>query len=471
MIRRLLIANRGEIAVRIIRAAQELGISTIAVYGEPDAGALHTRLADERIYLDGSLPKDTYLHQKKLVAAAIQCGADAVHPGYGFLAENADFARLIVSEGLVFVGPSADAITVMGDKHLARVAAANAGVPVLPGTASGATFEVQRAFAEGSGFPVMIKAVAGGSGRGMRVAQSADELEEKIGQAMREAEKAFSNPAVYLERFLAKPRHIEVQVFGDSHGNVIHLGERECSVQRRHQKIIEEAPAVGLKPAIREQMLSSAVSLARSVRYQGAGTIEYLVEGPCGEETGFYFLEMNTRIQVEHPVTEMVTGLDLVKEQLLVASGERLSLSQDAVCIRGHAIEFRINAENPQQQFTPVTGRVKYISRHGGPGVREDGWVESGTKISPYYDALLAKVIIYGNNRQEALKRARSVLSNYLVEGMPTTLEFHRWLLTQDAYARGEVDVFWIEREYQGQTLAARTPGPFALPKMEQSNE
>lgn len=463
-IKKLLIANRGEIAARIARAARDEGIKSVAVYSDADAGTLHTRLADERIRLGAGSAKESYLNMEKVLAAVIQSGADAVHPGYGFFAENSRFAAEVKKLGVRFVGPSPDCIELMGDKHNARELAIKCKVPVVPGTGAGVGVVELKKFGSEIGFPIMIKAVAGGSGRGMRIVENDAAVEEMFKQATLEAEGAFGNGSVIAEKQIIQPRHIEVQVFGDSHGSVVHFGDRECSVQRRHQKLIEEAPAPRLHPKLREKIRSAAVRLAAEVGYVGAGTVEFLVSGGDNEGDPFYFLEMNTRIQVEHPVTEEVTGVDLVRLQLRVAGGEPLSLKQEEIRISGHAIEYRINAEDVTADFRPVTGELVYVSRVAGPGVREDGWVESGSVVSPFYDSLLSKIIISGDNREDALQRSRRVLDESLFEGIATTLPFHRWLLRETAFAESAIDVRWIEREYKGGQLGGTTVGPLDLP-------
>ena len=464
-LQKVLIANRGEIAVRIIRAARATGLETVAVYSDPDEGAQHVRIADQRLRLGGASAADTYLDREKIINAALQSGADAVHPGYGFFAENAEFAQAVVDAGLTFVGPTPQVIATMADKEQARARAEEAGVPVVPGGKASTDVSQLAAAAEEIGLPVMIKAVAGGSGRGMRIVHNPEELAGRIEEAMAEAEAGFKNPKVFVEKYIEQPRHIEVQVFADTHGTTVHLGERECSLQRRHQKLVEEAPAVNLHPSLAARIRQSAVDLSRAVGYQGAGTVEYLVAGGREENSQFYFLEMNTRIQVEHPVTEMVCGIDLLVEQFRVADGQPLSFSQQDVQLNGHAVEFRVYAENPQKEFQPATGRLLYIARPGGAGVREDSWVEAGSVLSPYYDALLSKLSVWGSNRDEALARARAALDEFVIEGLPTTLGFHRWLLRNDDFLSGCVDVNWITRHYSGEQLPAKTVGPLELPE------
>jgi acetyl-CoA carboxylase biotin carboxylase subunit len=462
----LLIANRGEIAVRIIRAARALGIKSVAIFSDADEGALHVRLADRAIALRGSSARESYLNREKVLNAAIQCGADAVHPGYGFFAENAAFADAVQKEGIIFVGPEVEAISAMGDKGKARALVAEHGVPIVPGTRVGLSVKELGKEAGRIGFPVLVKAVAGGSGRGMRLVERKEDLESKIAEAAREAEAAFGNGEVIIEKYLARPRHIEVQIFGDQHGHIVHFGERECSLQRRHQKVIEESPAPNLNPALRERICTAAVAAARAVNYSNAGTIEFLVEGGSDASDNFYFLEMNTRIQVEHPVTEIVHGIDLVKLQVLVAQGLPLPLEQERIVSRGHAIEFRVSAEDPRNNFSPTTGKLRYLHIPAGPGIREDGWIEPGTQITPYYDSLLSKLIVSGSNRKEALAAARVALHEMVVEGVPTTLGFHRWMLEQPDFQNGDLDVKWIERNYQGQVQEQSCVGPFILPPL-----
>ena len=464
-ISRVLIANRGEIAVRVIRAAQALGIETVAVYSDPDAGTLATRLADHRLALLGSTAKDTYLNQKKLIAAAIQSGADAIHPGYGFLSENAEFAAAVEAAGLLYLGPQSALIRMMGDKNEARKAAQACGVPVVPGTEPGLSVSEFKTFAASVGYPVIFKAVAGGSGRGMRIVFQPEELESKYKEASAEAESAFGNGSVFLEKFIEKPRHIEVQVFGDGQGGGVHFGERECSLQRRYQKLVEECPAPRLHPHLRESICAAAVQLIKGVQYLGAGTVECIVAGGESADSPFYFLEMNTRIQVEHPVTEEVYGVDLVQLQFSLLMNGSLGISQEDIHAHGHAIEFRIYAENPAENFRPSTGQILYLSRAGGPGVREDSWVESGSRVSPFYDAMLSKLIISGKDRAQALSRAKQVLDEYVLEGIPSTLGFLRWLVRHPDYLQGKVDVGWIERSYKGELVSSRAVGPLNLPE------
>ncbi len=440
MIRRVLIANRGEIAVRVIRACRELGIGPVAVYGEGEEDAVHVRLADDayRIPPGSTLP---YLNIPAIVALARQAGAEAVHPGYGFLAENAGFADACVEAGLVFVGPPAAAIRAMGSKIAAREIALAAGVPVVPGSEGPiASVEEGRAWADAHGYPVAVKASAGGGGRGFRVAHSADEFADAFIGSSGEAQRYFANPTVYLERYLERPRHIEAQVFADNHGNVVFLGERDCSVQRRHQKLIEETPSPVVGPELRHQIGEAAIALTRAVNYVNAGTIEFMLAA----DGRFYFLEMNTRIQVEHTVTEAVTGLDLVKEQLLVASGKPLSFGQSDVAARGHAIECRINAEDAGRDFAPAPGTVTRFRVPGGPGVRVDTAFEDGAAVLPTYDSLIAKLVAWGRDRTEALARMTRALGEFEIDGVPTTIPFHQRLTDHPVFAAGEATTAFL---------------------------
>lgn len=463
-IKRIFIANRGEIAVRVVRAARDLGIESVVPYSDPDAGAIPVRIGDRRVALGGSTAKDTYLHPEKLINAALQEGCDAVHPGYGFLAENAEFARAVTDAGLIFIGPAPGVIALMGDKHRAREAAITAGVPVVPGTAAGIGLDEMARFGRDVKYPLMAKAVAGGSGRGMRLIASESELKDRVSEAQSEAESAFGNGQVFLEKCILKPRHIEVQVMSDSHGNHLHLLERECTLQRRHQKVVEEAPAPRFHPELRRRMTDAAVELCRRVGYLGAGTIEFLVEGGDRPDSPFYFLEMNTRIQVEHTVTEEILGLDLVRLQIEIAAGQPIPFAQSDVRATRHALQFRIYAERTAESFRPLSGEVRYFLRPSGPGVREDSWVEAGTRISPYYDSLLSKIIITGQDRNEAIARAVRALRECTIEGLETTLPFHRWVLGTEAFLNCETHVKWIEETYRGEQGGRGATGPLVLP-------
>ena len=442
MFKKVLIANRGEIALRIIRACNELGVRTVAVYSEADRESLHVRFADEDVCIGPPAAAESYLNIPRIIAAAEVTGAEAIHPGYGFLAENAEFSEICSRSHLTFIGPTPRQIRAMGDKATARRTLMDVGVPTVPGSPSvvGDVEEARRT-AEEVGFPVMIKASAGGGGKGMRIAQSADEFDKLFTAARTEAKAAFGDGGVYIERCLVRPRHVEIQVFGDTHGRVTHLGERDCSIQRRHQKLVEEAPSPALTPELRAQMGDAAVKAARAIEYVGAGTIEFLLD----QDGSFYFIEMNTRIQVEHPVTEVTTGLDLVKEQIRVAAGEPLSIP-DVVEHRGHAIEFRINAEDPDRGFSPSPGTIQTFHPPGGPGVRLDTHVYAGYTMPPHYDSLLAKLIVSADTRTEAIVRARHVLEEFVVEGVATTLPFLRRIVVDDAFVRGDVDTGFVAR-------------------------
>ncbi|HET7225325.1 MAG TPA: acetyl-CoA carboxylase biotin carboxylase subunit [Candidatus Eisenbacteria bacterium] len=442
MFRKVLIANRGEIALRIIRACRELRIATVAVFSEADRDSLHVRLADESVCIGPPAPAQSYNHIARLISAAEVTGADAIHPGYGFLSENAHFAEVCASCGFVFIGPTAEMIRRMGDKAVARRTMRDAGLPVVPGSEDTlADVEQAGSLAREIGFPVIIKAAAGGGGRGMRVAWDEKQLRMGFGVAQAEAGAAFSNNAVYLEKYIARPRHIEFQLFGDGHGNLVHLGERECSVQRNHQKLIEEAPSPFLTPEQRRHVGGLAVRGAQSIGYVNAGTMEFLFD----QDGAFYFMEMNTRIQVEHPVTEEVTGLDLVKEQIRVAAGEKLSRTQDEIEWRGSAIECRINAEDHTHAFRPSPGQITYFYKPGGPGVRMDSHVYAGYTVPPYYDSMIGKLIAWGKDRPEALRRMEIALEEIIVEGIRTTVPFHILALRDPRFQRGDLDTHFVE--------------------------
>ena len=443
MFKKVLIANRGEIALRVIRACKELGIQTVAVYSEADRESLHVRFADDDVCIGPPPSRDSYLRIPRLIAAAEITGADAIHPGYGFLAENAEFAETCAASNVTFIGPSAEQIRVMGDKAAARRAMSEVGVPIVPGS-PGPVEESDAAldFARTIGFPVIIKAAAGGGGKGMRVARDADDFARSFQLARSEALSAFGNGDVYVEKYLERPRHIEFQIMGDRYGSVIHLGERDCSVQRRHQKLIEEAPSPAMTPALRESMGNAAVAGATAINYVGAGTIEMLLDS----DGKYYFMEMNTRIQVEHPVTEMLTGVDLVKEQIQVAAGEKLSVKAIPP-LRGHVIECRVNAEDPARNFQPSPGRITTFHPPGGPGVRLDSHVYAGYTVPPYYDSLLAKLICQGRDRAEAIARMRVALESFVVEGVTTTIPFLARVMHNDRFVRGDVDTKFLERE------------------------
>tara|TARA_B100002052_G_scaffold131920_1_gene121178 strand:+ start:146 stop:1501 length:1356 start_codon:yes stop_codon:yes gene_type:complete len=441
---KLLIANRGEIALRIIRTCRELGIQTVAVYSTVDQNALHVQLADEAVCVGDPPSGRSYLNIPNIIAAATSRGADAIHPGYGFLAENDRFAEICSAHGLIFVGPSPESIRAMGDKSTAKATMQRVGVPTIPGS-EGLLESVEEAasLAGAMGYPVMIKATAGGGGRGMRLVGSAGELEGLFKAAQGEAEAAFGNPGLYMEKFIDRPRHVEVQILADRFGKVVHLGERDCSIQRRHQKLLEEAPSPGLDPETRRRMGEAAVAAAQSIGYEGAGTVEFLLDS----NGGFYFMEMNTRIQVEHPVTEVVTGVDLIAQQLSIAAGEPLALQQEQIQLRGHAIECRINAEDPRHGFRPSPGTISGWLPPGGPGVRIDSHVYTGYDIPPFYDSLIGKLIIWAEDRPAALLRLRRALSECAVIGVPTTIDFHLALLERPEFQNARVHTKFVEQE------------------------
>ena len=441
VMRKVLVANRGEIAVRVIRACRELGLPSVAVYSDADADALHVRYADEAVHIGPAPAPRSYLNAEAILDAARQTGADAIHPGYGFLAENADFAAACAEAGITFVGPSAEAIRRLGDKAAARQIAIDAGVPVVPG--SDGVVDPEHAADEAArlGYPVMIKAAAGGGGQGIRIVDRPEDFPEALEAAQREARAAFGNDAIYLERRLIHPRHIEVQVLADHHGTVVHLFERECSLQRRRQKVLEEAPSPALDQDTREQMTTAAVRLAQAVGYTNAGTFEFLVD-----QNGFYFIEANTRIQVEHPITEVITGIDLVKAQLRIAAGEPLWFRQEDVRISGWAMEFRINAEDPDLNFFPSPGTITALGLPGGPGVRLDSAIYPGYDVPPYYDLLVAKLITWGADRDEAIQRGRRALREFEIEGIQTTIPLHRRLLEEPDVIAGDYNAGWLER-------------------------
>ncbi|MBO9609041.1 MAG: acetyl-CoA carboxylase biotin carboxylase subunit [Paenibacillaceae bacterium] len=439
---KILIANRGEIAVRIIRACKEMGIYTVAVYSEADRDALHVKMADEAYCIGPAASKESYLNFTNLMSVATLTGSDGVHPGYGFLAENADFADICQRCNIEFIGPSPDAISKMGDKSVAKQTMKEADVPVIPGS-DGLVESVEDALAIGRqiGYPLIIKATAGGGGKGIRIAENEEALIVQITAAQQEAEKAFGNAGVYLEKYLTGMKHVEIQIIADKHGNVVHLGERDCSVQRRRQKLVEEAPCPVLKPETRARMGEAAVRAAKAVDYSGAGTLEFLL----GPDDNFYFMEMNTRIQVEHPVTEMITGIDLIKEMIRVAEGEPLSFAQEDVRINGWAIECRINAEDPDRNFMPSPGLIQFYLPAGGPGVRVDSAAYGGYVIPPSYDSMIAKLIVWGETRDDAISRMRRALSEFSVDGVFTTIPFHQKLLQHKRFIRGDFDIKFLE--------------------------
>ena len=447
MIRKLLIANRGEIAVRIIRACREMGIEAVAVYSEADKESLHTQLADEAICIGPGPSVKSYLNMESIISAAIVSGADAIHPGFGFLSENARFAQICEQCGITFVGPPSQVIQNLGNKQIARNTMEAAGVPVIPGTTK-AILDVETGAREASqiGYPVIIKAALGGGGKGMRTAFSPEDFELAFLTAQKESQIAFGDGTMYIEHFVEHPRHIEFQILADSHGNVVHLGERDCSIQRNHQKMIEESPSMAVSEELRKEMGIAAVKAAKAAHYVNAGTIEFLLE-----KTGkFYFMEMNTRIQVEHPVTEWVTGLDLVKEQLRIASGEALPFSQEDIHIQGHAIECRINAENPWKNFRPSPGTITDLHLPGGQGIRVDTGIYNGYQIPPYYDSMLAKLIVHGNNREEAIAKMKSALGEMIIQGVDTNVDYQFEIMNDPDYQTGVFDIGFLESHQIG---------------------
>jgi len=446
MFQKLLIANRGEIAVRIIRACREMGIKTVAVYSQADADALHTQLADESICIGKAEAKDSYLNMERILSATIASGADAIHPGFGFLSENSKFAALCEKCNIAFIGPSARTIEETGNKSEARNAMVRAGVPVIPGTKEPIfTAEAGRKFADEIGYPVMIKAALGGGGKGMRVVRNSEEFEKNFQNAQREAENGFGDNSMYIEKYIEHPKHIEFQILADNEGNTIHLGERDCSVQRRHQKMIEESPCTALDDALRQQMGEMAVRAAKAVGYRNAGTVEFLLDS----HRQFYFMEINTRIQVEHGVTELVTGIDLVKEQIRIAAGEKLGLRQSDIHLTGHAMEVRINAENPDKNFAPCPGTIQELHIPGGNGVRIDTAVYPGYIIPPYYDSMIMKVMVYDKDRESALKKMRSTLGEVIIEGVTTNLDFQYEILKNKEFESGAVHTDFIEKNFE----------------------
>lgn len=439
---KVLIANRGEIAVRIIRACRELGISTVAVYSEADKDSLHVRLADEAYCIGPTLSKDSYLNLTNLMSVATLTECDAIHPGYGFLAENADFAEICGSCNITFIGPSPEAITRMGDKAMAKQTMKEAKVPVIPGS-DGLIEDLDEAVmvARDIGYPVIIKATAGGGGKGIRIADDEESLIKQITTAQQEAQKAFGNAGVYLEKYLTGMKHVEIQIIADKHGNAVYLGERDCSVQRRRQKLVEEAPCPVLSPEKRREMGEAAVRAAQAVNYSGAGTLEFLL----GQDGQYYFMEMNTRIQVEHPVTEMVTGVDLIQEMISVAEGNPLSFTQEDIKLNGWSIECRINAEDPSRNFMPSPGKIGFYLPPGGPGVRVDSGAYPGYTISPHYDSMIAKLIVWGPTREEAIAKMKRALSEFAIEGIHTTIPFHQKLLEHPTFIKGDFDIKFLE--------------------------
>ncbi|MDV4151543.1 acetyl-CoA carboxylase biotin carboxylase subunit [Clostridium sp. AL.422] len=445
MIRKVLIANRGEIAVRIIRACKELGIETVAIYSEADKDAMHAQLADEAICVGKSKSKDSYLNESNIISAAVITKCNAIHPGFGFLSENSEFAAICEECNIKFIGPSSRTIGIMGDKSRAREIMKNADVPIIPGS-KGIVKSLEDAYfeAEKIGYPVMIKAALGGGGKGIRIVHQENDLENAYNTAKTEAKINFGDDTIYIEKFIENPRHIEFQILGDEYGNIVHLGERDCTVQRRNQKVLEEAPSTILSDELRIQMGKAAINAAKAVNYVNAGTIEFLVD----KHRHFYFMEMNTRIQVEHPITEMVTSTDIVKEQIKIANGERLSFSQEDIEIKGHAIECRINAENPSKGFIPSPGRIEFLNLPGGNGIRVDTAVFTGYNIPPTYDSMIAKLIAYGKDREEAINKMLRALDEFVIEGIDNNIEFQIDILNNEKFRLGNYDTSFISKEY-----------------------
>lgn len=447
MFKKVLIANRGEIAVRVIRACRELGIKTVAVFSTADRSALHAQIADEAICIGGASSKESYLNVKAILAACEVTGANAIHPGFGFLSENANFARMCEKCGIEFIGPNPKSIDMLGDKAAAKATMKNAGVPVIPGSDGAVkTIEEAKKIAKEIGFPLMVKASAGGGGRGIRLVNKAEELEAQVTAAKQEALNFFGDDGVYMERFIVNPRHIEFQIIADKQGHVVHLGERDCSMQRRNQKVLEESPSPIMNPALREKMGKAAVAAAKACGYYNAGTIEFLVD----KDENFYFMEMNTRIQVEHPITEFVTGVDLVKTQIKIANGEDLPFSQEKIQLTGHSIECRINAENPKFNFRPSPGKILALHTPGGPGIRIDSAAYQGYVITPYYDSMIAKLIVYAPTREEAIMKMKWALSEFIVEGVDTNIDFQLDLIKDSNFEKGEYDIGYLGRRQKG---------------------
>ncbi len=452
IISKILVANRGEIALRIMRSAREMGILTVAVYSEADRRAPHVLFADEAVFIGPAPSSESYLKGDRIINVAKELGVDAIHPGYGFLSENAEFAASVEQAGMIFVGPRSYAIRIMGDKLSAKAAVADFNVPLIPGS-DGEVTEVDRAkeLASEIGFPIMIKASAGGGGKGMRIVHYPEDFDAQLERAVSEATNSFGNGAVFVEKYIEDPRHIEIQILADEYGNVVHLFERECSIQRRHQKVIEEAPSVVLTEALREAMGEAAVNVAKACDYRGAGTVEFIFE-PGGK---FYFLEMNTRLQVEHPVTEQITGIDLVKQQIRIAEGHELDFDQESLTIKGHAIEVRVYAENAKENFMPATGKLYEYKRPQGLGIRVDDGLEQGMEVSIYYDPMIAKLITFGANREDAIARMRRAISEYRISGVQTTLDFANFVMNHSAFISGEFSTHFVEKYFTAGALRA----------------
>jgi len=457
LFRKILVANRGEIAIRVFRALNEMGIGSVAIYSEADRLSSHLKYADEAYLIGGAAPSESYLNMERIIATAKASGCEAIHPGYGFLAESHEFAQACEDAGLVFVGPSPESIRAMGFKTEAKRIMKNSGVPVIPGSERGVTdIEDARKIASSIGYPIMLKASAGGGGKGMRIVRSPDELDQAFRTARSEAESYFGNPEIFIEKLIERPRHIEVQILADNHGNVIHLGERECSIQRRYQKLIEESPSPAIDSTTRKRIGETAVRAARAANYRNAGTVEFIMD----QSGNFYFLEMNTRLQVEHPVTEFVTGIDIVKNQIRIAAGQPLQYRQEDISWRGSAIECRIYAEDPMNDFLPSLGRIRRIRNPEGPWVRVENYVYSGYEVPVYYDPLVAKVITWGIDRKAAIARMSRALSEYIIEGIETTIPFHMWVMRDPHFIDGDFDTSYIDRHYVGEARRSRRKVP-----------
>lgn len=452
--KKILVANRGEIALRVMRSARKMGIKTVAVYSEIDRNALHVRYADEAIYLGAAPSSESYLAMDKVIEAAQSTGADGIHPGYGFLSENAVFAKMVEDNGITFIGPRPHAIRIMGSKLAAKEAVKDYDIPMVPGIEEAITdVELAKEIATNIGFPILIKASAGGGGKGMRVVNNLEELPEQMERAISEAISAFGDGAVFIEKYVTSPRHIEIQVLADTHGNTVHLFERECSVQRRHQKVVEEAPSAVLTPELRAEMGEAAVKVAKACDYVGAGTVEFLLD----DQHNFYFLEMNTRLQVEHPVTELITGIDLVEQQIKVARGEKLAFAQEDLTITGHALELRVYAEDPLDNFLPSVGTLTKYERPVGEGIRLDDGYEQGMEIPIYYDPMIAKLVTYGATREEAITLMKQAISDYKIEGIETTLPFGKFVCEHDAFVSGNFDTHFVKNYYSPELIQAAT--------------
>ena len=455
-IKKILIANRGEIALRVIRSAKEMGIKTVAVFSEADRNSLHVRAADEAVLIGPPASSESYLRGDKIIEVCKELGVDAIHPGYGFLSENADFAKMVSDAGLKFIGPSPEAIEVMGSKLAAKAAVSKYNIPLVPGTEEAITdIAAAKKIAAEIGYPILIKASAGGGGKGMRIVETEADFEEQMERAVSEAISAFGDGAVFIEKFITSPKHIEIQVLGDEHGNIIHLFERECSVQRRHQKVIEEAPSAVLTPEIRDEMGKCAVDVAKACSYYGAGTVEFIVD----QDLNYYFLEMNTRLQVEHPVTEQITGVDLVKEQIKIAEGKELSIKQEDLKINGHSIEVRVYAEDPKNNFLPDIGKLMTYVRPQGAGVRVDDGFEQGMEIPIYYDPMIAKLVTFGKDREEAIQRMIRAIEEYQITGIQTTLGFCKFVLRHEAFVSGEFDTKFVDKYFKPEMLDVDSAG------------